>query len=459
MTRNQGFVLTKLLPFILLLGAIVLTALLLGQRTGWFNRAAPLTSPNPSSWGDAIVLDGRSYATAGQTGHPQRGYTVEAWIKPYQKIFNSYILAKFSPNRNSMDLQVKAEPDPQGSGKYLVSYYFNVADTSQYCNQATITKQRLVTPEELTSWQHIAGVIQDDRKLDIFVNGERSTTNFNSISDVCLIDDPLTIGARKVSSSTIEGFFNGQIDEIRVSTIPRYQNNFTPPTNPFTSDAYTRLLYHLNGNLLDSSGNNFNGTGTGTMLYTPSTIGLPTPVILKNLLLNPSFEIGLESSGGAWLKKNLETNDRRQQSFPTNGFYTFRFAPDSSSQQESLYQTINYPGKANDSLNFTVDSYVPSPYITGQVGAVIVVKYTDTTIGRNSVTFKIPSPTTQNKISICATKPYNQVKVVLFNQAQNQPNTTPYYFVDNTKLTIQPNVANCVQTPSALTPQQLSEFN
>ncbi len=45
MKKNQGFVLTKLVPLILLIGAVVVTAVLLGQRTGFFNRAAPLTSP------------------------------------------------------------------------------------------------------------------------------------------------------------------------------------------------------------------------------------------------------------------------------------------------------------------------------------------------------------------------------------------------------------------------------
>lgn len=45
MRKNQGFVLAKLLPFILILGVLILTAFLLGQRTGFFYRAAPLTGP------------------------------------------------------------------------------------------------------------------------------------------------------------------------------------------------------------------------------------------------------------------------------------------------------------------------------------------------------------------------------------------------------------------------------
>jgi hypothetical protein len=40
------------------------------------------------------------------------------------------------------------------------------------------------------------------------------------------------------------------IDELRISDIQRYRNDFTPPSQDqeLTADAHTRVLYHFNGN-------------------------------------------------------------------------------------------------------------------------------------------------------------------------------------------------------------------
>ncbi len=45
MIQKNGFVLVKVLPLLLLLGAVILTAYLLGTRTGFLNRASELKSP------------------------------------------------------------------------------------------------------------------------------------------------------------------------------------------------------------------------------------------------------------------------------------------------------------------------------------------------------------------------------------------------------------------------------
>ena len=58
-------------------------------------------------------------------------------------------------------------------------------------------------------------------------------------------------------------FFPGLLDEVRISNIVRYTATFTPQTIPFTPDANTVALYHLDEGtgqtLTDASGNNRHG--------------------------------------------------------------------------------------------------------------------------------------------------------------------------------------------------------
>lgn len=48
-------------------------------------------------------------------------------------------------------------------------------------------------------------------------------------------------------------FAGGYIDEVRFSTGARYGGNFTPPTNPYSTDLTTRFLLHADDGFVDSS--------------------------------------------------------------------------------------------------------------------------------------------------------------------------------------------------------------
>jgi len=84
------------------------------------------------------------------------------------------------------------------------------------------------------------------------------------------------IGAINVDG-TISGYFDGILEELRVSSVPRYTSNFNLPAKPFKSDAKTIALYHFDQNtgdpqLIDSSSNNHNGNIMGPVEFVPSTI-------------------------------------------------------------------------------------------------------------------------------------------------------------------------------------------
>lgn len=75
--------------------------------------------------------------------------------------------------------------------------------------------------------------------------------------------------------------FAGYIDEVRVSSGPvgspgaRYTGTtYTPPTAPFTVDANTVAIYHLDGNTLDSTGISLFGPGGGSAYPTATTLAV-----------------------------------------------------------------------------------------------------------------------------------------------------------------------------------------
>ena len=288
MRKNQGS--AHLLLLVVLLIGLVIAVFLVGKQTVFRNRAAstPPTTTDPSLWGNAMSLDGNSYIkVASSSGlNPRLGFTAEAWIKPTNPIFTSRIISKMNSTENSFSILIISELN---NGNYLVTYQFGATDTGLGCGYRTVMQQQTLNSGQVTAWQHVAGVIQSDGKMDIFVNGQRSTINTNFLTKPCLNSTvPVTIGARELTNG-VDGYFPGQIDEVRISNVARYTANFTVPSSPNTAD-YTNdyVLYHFDSppqcNVLTKEcfTNNYtygkyDGQLLGNVSFVPSTIPVSTP--------------------------------------------------------------------------------------------------------------------------------------------------------------------------------------
>jgi len=238
------------------------------------------TTPSPLQTNQAAVFDGTTtyiHVSNSVNFHPQLGFTAEAWIKPNVPTFTSSIFNKSSNSQNSFQLLVTSEPQTASpDSNYSITYEFRVANSSSSCTYRTISQQKNIPANEVMSWQHLAGVIQPNGSLDIFVNGLKSTSSFNSVSGTCQLGYPITIGARNLQG-VLDGVFPGAMDEVRISSVARYSENFTPSVTPLTPDTNTTILYHLDGDYSDSGGQGNFGQNSGNFSFIPSTISLPSP--------------------------------------------------------------------------------------------------------------------------------------------------------------------------------------
>jgi len=101
------------------------------------------------------------------------------------------------------------------------------------------------------TWYHIA-LVRSGGIIKIYVNGESQALSINNNPDESIdIDSGLYIGDRG-----FDEFGNIYVDEFRISKgIARWTSDFSGslPSVPYTSDADTKLLLHMNGDVSNSA--------------------------------------------------------------------------------------------------------------------------------------------------------------------------------------------------------------
>ena len=133
-------------------------------------------------------------------------------------------------------------------------------------------------------WTHIALVRQGDN-WSLFVNGVGAY--LGQVNPFPLKpSDTLIVGASDLAGG--EGFW-GTIDEVRISTVARYKSDFTPPSAPFSPDEYTKVLYHFDDGVpdtttVDASSNGYTGN-LGAFPNNPTWVfsSAPVPIQLAGL--------------------------------------------------------------------------------------------------------------------------------------------------------------------------------
>jgi len=119
-------------------------------------------------------------------------------------------------------------------------------------------------------WHHIA-LSSDGQTTKYFLNGEEMDEDVNDLGDLFspsfsedFVINRHTWGNGSSSSSRLSGF----MDELRLSSVCRYTESFTPPEAEFVVDEFTSGLWHFNegsgGTVYDASPHGNHGTCLGT---------------------------------------------------------------------------------------------------------------------------------------------------------------------------------------------------
>lgn len=177
-----------------------------------------------------LVLDTPDYIYADTVSESMQfedgDFTIEGFVRVTEATLQDNVL--FSVNSDSSNYMRLSL-----ANQYGLTFEANSNGTPTVVSgdNVNVESQQFVSRQ----WAHVAAVrnISDDT-LKLFYNGSMISNTSYSVSNHSF-----------TSNVVIGETFKGQIDEVRVSTIARYSDNFSVPTHRFRPDNDTALLVHF----------------------------------------------------------------------------------------------------------------------------------------------------------------------------------------------------------------------
>ena len=152
-----------------------------------------------------------------------------------------------------------------GDGAFMFHYTFATDTVTFLANSGNLIATG--TLGGTNAWHHVAGCINVDgtpsTTTRLFIDGQLVGSSASAPGQPSGARTTVVLGGATYAKTGL----GGKIDEVRISNVVRYTGAFTPARR-FTSDADTVSLWHLDegggATIVDSSGNNHNGTISGT---------------------------------------------------------------------------------------------------------------------------------------------------------------------------------------------------
>lgn len=201
----------------------------------------------------ALSLNGTAaYARAGGTIYPNSStlvsFTAEAWIYPTLAPANG---TAFIINDDAYELTLRYQPGNANGGLGIGMQIYGQS------GNVSLDEYRNVS---LNQWNHVALVFNGaTAQARIAINGVLGSPQTFGAGSFGVFSDLFTVGAFSGNNPS-SSFFQGYIDEVRVSDTVRYTSNFTPESP--SDDGSTRALYFFSESVsattfADGSGNNY----------------------------------------------------------------------------------------------------------------------------------------------------------------------------------------------------------
>ncbi|HWA98804.1 MAG TPA: protein kinase [Pirellulales bacterium] len=184
--------------------------------------------------------------------------TVEAWVLPRSIGQRATIVG----NQESAGFALEMHDDGTWAGQFYGG------------NKDTVSRRSTVqaTPGR---WQHVA-MVTDGANVDLFVDGKRQSKPLPRKMPYAASQVRLLVGANPSPGQVVTEFFDGQITEVRISSMVRYDADFSPEER-FHPDERTEVLYHCDegrGTIAkDASSHNRDGKIAGATWVAPAVVG------------------------------------------------------------------------------------------------------------------------------------------------------------------------------------------
>jgi hypothetical protein len=220
-------------------------------------RPAPLAYPKAAAKGDqALALDGKGGALwfAAEAIPDLAGpFTLEAWVRPEAPEGNHTVIGRFAGRGLALLLS-------DGRPRLLLGHRKRRLDLRGPAGAL-----------EVGRWHHLAA-IYDGARVRLYVDGAEVAAAEVETDALRLKSGlPLYVGANPDENGGAGAFFQGAIDEVRISALARYETaRFDPPAR-HEGDPQTLLLLHLDRDdgpfALDASPGRRHGIGIGAVSF------------------------------------------------------------------------------------------------------------------------------------------------------------------------------------------------
>ena len=168
---------------------------------------------------------------------PATPHTIEAWVTPLSRVKDNKHVFGW-PDASSLFVRIEDS-----------SWKFGLAHTDEF--------QFVRDPQPITPGRRVhVATVRSGKEMLLFVDGQRVASQPELVTPLKNQSKPFSLS---VAGSAA---FSGDYDDVRVSRVARYDDNFTPQTR-LEPDKDTLAHYHCDENggeqLLDSSGNKHHG--------------------------------------------------------------------------------------------------------------------------------------------------------------------------------------------------------